>query len=84
MRAVNFFVPEMALISSGDVIPGLEKSRMPRLPFNMGVAVNPSVRKTLFLYRFKMILTKVTEDQILQELKPYFIKNYKLTNLDSS
>ena len=61
MRVLGFFLPEMAIVSSQDVIPGLVKQILPPHPLESAEDIDGAARKTLYLYRFKMIIENLSE-----------------------
>ncbi len=75
-------LPEMAIFSLQDQIPGIVGARVPRVPYGPQTNVVIASRKTLYLYRFQMILQNITEYAILDELKARFISLYKLNPAD--
>ena len=66
---VSVLIPEMAIFSQLDEMPGVSTGKIPRVPYGPQTNVAIANRKTLYLYRLQMILKNITEDAIVEELK---------------
>jgi hypothetical protein len=56
LTQISALVPEFAIISALDDIPGIISAKIPKVPYGPQVNVAISNKKTLYLYRFKMVL----------------------------
>ena len=59
-------VSEFAIFTSKDDFPGIIGSKIPLKPLTSPLAVTQCLKKTLYLYRFKLSMKNISEDEILQ------------------
>ena len=69
LAALTAIVPEMAVFSSEDQFPGLIGSKIPVRPLESLIPLNASIKRALYLYRFKIVLENLNEQEILESIK---------------
>lgn len=76
MKVVSFFLPECALVTHTDEVPGLKDSQLSLRPFEALIA--PAQKSVLYLYRLKLSLGNMDEKGIIEEGKNLLCSAFKL------